>query len=193
VTVTEEELRDLDRKVKQLRVDYERYFLGTRPREPILLRGDVEKQVVVLSNQAILNTALRFKFQSICARYQAMKRQWNDVLRRIEQGTYQRHRFKADLHARERIDGEGAEGMEAPARPAAGDAPDLYQEYRDARMACGQGVESLTPAKLDQLLERERAKLQEKFGAEARFRFRVAVENGRAKLKATRVGKAADS
>ena len=35
MTVTEEELRELDRKVKQLRVDYERYFLGTRPREPI--------------------------------------------------------------------------------------------------------------------------------------------------------------
>jgi hypothetical protein len=186
VTVTEEELRDLDRKVKQLRVDYERYFLGTRPREPILLRGDVEKQVVILANQAILNTALRFKFQSICARYQAMKRQWNEVLRRIEQGTYERHRFKANLHARERDEDEGDAGA-APAAPAGRGDPDLFQEYRDARVACGQGVENLTRAKLDQILQRERAKLQEKFGADARFRFRVAVENGRVKLKASRV------
>jgi hypothetical protein len=183
VTVTEEELRELDRKVKALRLDYERYFLGTRPREPILLRGDVEKQVVILSNQAILNTALRFKFQSICARYQAMKRQWNDVLRRIEQGTYERHRFKANLHSRERTD----EVEEAAAAPAADSQPDLFDAYRDARVACGQGVESLTRAKLDQILDRERAKLQEKFGADARFRFRVAVENGKVKLKASRV------
>jgi hypothetical protein len=32
VSDTEEELRDLDRKLKQLKLDYERYFLGTRPR-----------------------------------------------------------------------------------------------------------------------------------------------------------------
>jgi hypothetical protein len=181
VTVTEEELRELDRKVKQLRVDYERYFLGTRPREPILLRGDVEKQVVILSNQAILNTALRFKFQSICARYQAMKRQWNEVLRKIEQGTYQRHKFKANLHDRDRADDGAAEA------PAAGGEPDLFEAYRDARLACGQGIESLTRAKLDKLLDRERAKLQEKFGTDARFRFRVAVEDGKVKLKASRV------
>ena len=31
---SDEDLRELDRKVKQLRLDYERYFLGTRPREP---------------------------------------------------------------------------------------------------------------------------------------------------------------
>ena len=186
MTVTEEELRELDRKVKQLRVDYERYFLGTRPREPIILRSDVEKQVVILANQAILNTGLRFKFQSICARYQAMKRQWTEVLRKIEQGTYQRHRFKADLHARERDEGEGGDAAAAPAAPAAGGQTDLFEAYRDARLACGQGVENLTRAKLDQLLDRERAKLQEKFGADARFRFRVAVENGKVKLKASR-------
>ena len=94
---TEDELRDLDRKIKQLKLDYERYFLGTRPREPFLLRSDVQKIMAILSNTAIQNTALRFKFSSICSRYQALKRQWDETLRKIEAGTYARHKFKAGI------------------------------------------------------------------------------------------------
>ena len=172
---TEEELRDLDRKVKQLKLDYERYFLGTRPREPAQLRSEVEKMIVVFGSTAIQNTGLRFKFNSICSRYQAFKRQWNETVRKMEQGTYTRHRFKADLHERER---EGS--------PDAPEAGELFAEYRDARLACGQGVKNLSPQKLEQLLDRQRATLRKRYG-DAEFRFRVVVEDGKAKVKARRV------
>jgi hypothetical protein len=181
VTVaTEEEIRDLDRKVKQLRLDYERYFLGSRPREPVLLRSEVDKAVGYFSNTAIQNTALRFRFQSICSRYHALKRQWTETLRKIEQGTYSRHRFRADLHERERA---GTDAAEAP--PVASET-DLFSEYREARRACGEDVQGLTRDKVERLLERQRAKLRERYG-DAEFRFRVVVEDGRVKLKAARV------
>jgi hypothetical protein len=184
---SDEDLRELDRKVKQLRLDYERYFLGTRPREPMLQRSEVDKLIVVYSNTPIQNTALRFKFNSICSRYQALKRQWTETLRKIEQGTYQRHRFKADLHERARQ--AAANTDEAPsAERAPGTAePDLFSEYRDARLACGQGIQNLSPEKFEQLLEKQRAALRERYG-DTEFRFRVAVEEGKAKLKASRVG-----
>jgi len=165
---SEDDLRELDRKVKQLRLDYERYFLGTRPREPILLRSEADKLIIIYSNTPIQNTALRFKFNSICSRYQALKRQWTETLRKIEQGTYERHRFKADLHER-----------------ASAAEPDLFSEYRDARLACGQGIQSLSPEKFELLLEKQRAALRERYG-DAEFRFRVAVEQGKVKLKASR-------
>ena len=38
--------------------------------------------MVVYANQAIKNTAMRFKFNSIVSRYQAFKRQWTDTLRK---------------------------------------------------------------------------------------------------------------
>ena len=117
----QDELRDLDRKLSQLRLDYERYFLGSRPREPVLLRGDVERKVILIANGGIPNTALRFKFNSICSRFQAFKRQWNETLRRMDNGTYARHRFKADLHERQR--------SEPGERPAT-DAPDLFAGLR---------------------------------------------------------------
>jgi hypothetical protein len=108
----EEDFKVLENKLLQLKLDYDQYFLGTRPREPVMLRGEVQKMIALYSNQAIQNTAMRFKFGSICSRYQSFKRQWNDVLRQIEAGTYSRHRFKADLHDRERH-GEPEEGKPA--------------------------------------------------------------------------------
>lgn len=183
---TEEDLRDLDRKLKQLRLDYERYFLGSRPREPVLQRNEVNKLMVVYSNTAIQNTALRFKFNSLCSRFQALRRQWDDTLRKMEAGTYSRHRFKADLHERARR--ATPSGRADPPRRAEAEAPsDLFTQYREARAACGQAVASLTPEKLDGLLERQRSQLRERFGEQAEFRFRVVVEKGKAKLKASRV------
>ena len=174
----EEELRGLDYKVKQLRLDYERYFLGARPQAPSLLRGEVDRKIVVFSNTAIRNTALRFKLNSIVSRYQAFKRQWEETLRKMDAGTYERHRFKAQLHQGSRVAGETSH---------ADGEPGLFERYRDARLARGQGVKKLTRKKLEALLDRQRARLAERFGPHVRFRFRVAVEDGRAKLKASRI------
>ena len=96
---TEETVELFERKLGMLKRDYEHYFLGARPREPALLRSEVFKLVAYLTNTPIPNTALRFKFSSLCSRYQAYKRQWDEILRKIEAGPYERHRFKARLHA----------------------------------------------------------------------------------------------
>ena len=122
----EEELFDLERKVKQLRLDYERYFLGTRPRAPSQLRSEVDKKIVIFSNAPIRNTALRFKLNSIVSRYQAFRRQWEEPLRKIDAGTYERHRFKAGLQQDRPVSG-AADAAEAE--------PGLFERYRDARLA----------------------------------------------------------
>ena len=177
----DEQLRILDFKLGQLRRDYEQYFLGTRPREPVLLRGEVQKLVIMLTNQPFRNTALKFRFASLCSRYQAFRRQWDETLRKIEAGTYERHTFKARI--RERRPPAAATGA---AKAPAGD--ELYRSLVDARMACGQDVKSLSREKIDQLIARQREQLRERYGSDSDFRFRVAVENGRAKIKATRTG-----
>ena len=178
---TEEVIETLERKLGMLKREYDQYFVGTRPREPVLLKGEVQKTVAFLSNTPIQNTALRFKFSSICSRYMAFKRQWDETLRKIEAGTYERHQFKARLH--------GAAGASAPSRGGARSEPksDLYQEYMDARLACGQSTSGITRDKLEKQLGRQRDELRKKFGADAKFQFRVAVEDGKVRLKAKRV------
>lgn len=179
----EEDFKILEAKLLQLKLDYDQYFLGSRPREPVMLRGEVQKIINIYSNQAIQNTAMRFKFGSICSRYQSYKRQWTEVLRQIEQGTYSRHRFKADLHDRERTDGTSEAPEAGKKQPKSSDA--LFEAYVEACKSCGQDVKGLTPAKLNGILEKQREQLRTKFG-DAAFTFRVAVEEGKAKLKATK-------
>ncbi len=176
----EEELRILDFKLSQLKRDYDQYFLGTRPREPVLARGEVNKVIVKLTNTAIKNTAARFKFSSICSRFQAFRRQWDETLRRIEAGTYERHQFKAKLNSRP--------ARETPARggQAAPEGDDLYQSYVDARLACGESVKGLSREKLERVIAKQRSELAARFGGKGDFSFRVAVEGGKVRLKAAR-------
>jgi hypothetical protein len=179
----EEDFKILENKMMQLKLDYDQYFLGSRPREPVMLRGEVQKLIAMYSNTAIQNTALRFKFGSICSRYQAFKRQWNEVLRQIEAGTYSRHRFKAELHERARGVDEKPAPEAASEAAAPGDA--LFRAYVEACRSCGQDVKGLTPAKLEGILAKQREQLRSRFG-DAAVSFRVAIEDGKAKLKASR-------
>jgi hypothetical protein len=178
----EEELKMLETRLNQLKLDYDKYFLGTRPTEPAMPRAEVQKMVIRFSNTRITNTALRFKFNSLNGRYQAFKRQWDIVLRQIEAGTYKRHVFKADLRDRERDIGSGPPASRRS--PAAG-APvsDIFETYRDAMLATGQDVSGLTRAKLKSALLKQEATLKEKLGCE-RVDFKVIVKDGRVRLKA---------
>ncbi len=183
-TTPEEEIKILELKMNQLKLDYEKYFLGTRPTEPAMLRGEVQRMVIVFSNTRITNTAMRFKFNSLNGRYQAFKRRWDLTLRQIEAGTYQRHIFKADLHDRER-----GLGIDAPAgakdvkSPGADGIGDLFETYRDALMATGQDANKINPAKLQAAIQKQEAALKKKLGCE-RVDFKVVVEGGKVRLKA---------
>jgi len=186
----DEELQALDIKVKQLKLDYEQYFLGNRPREPAQLRHEVQKLFTLYSNVAIPNTAARFKFNSLCARYFALRRQWDETLRKIEEGTYARHVFKADLHARERAERRKAPtpaAAAAAAPGATGQAGDLFDAYRAACAECGQELGAMTRERLDGVLRKQAEDLRQRFGCDE-VRFRVAVEGGRVRLKAMPVG-----
>ncbi len=176
----EEDLKILETKITQLKLNYDRYFLGTRPREPMVERAEVDKQIGIYSNTSFPRTALKFRFSSINSRYQAFKRQWIETLRKIEQGTYSRHRFKADLHE-----------SDDAARPSRGGADqsaagaDLYRAYVQARKSCGQSVNGLSPAKLAATLAKQEAAVKKRYG-NAEVKYRVVVEDGKAKLKVSR-------
>lgn len=189
-TQVAEELQVLELKTKQLKFEYEQYFMGGRPREPVQLRGDVQKIIVRYANVGIQNTALRFKFNNLCARYYALRRHWDSVLRQIEEGTYKPHLFKAKLN--ERRVAPGTDNAPAAAPPAGSEGyegsegGDLYEAWVAARTRCGEDVKGLSRDQLERLLARQRSAIRARYGCDD-VRFRVVVEHGRAKLKATPV------
>jgi hypothetical protein len=181
-TDVEEDLQLIDVKMKQVRNEYEQYFLGTRKREPSQLRGEVTKMVNYYTNVPIQNTGFRFRFNNLRARFFSFRRYWDDTLRKIEEGRYERHLFRANLHERSR---SGA--PKASSRPGKAEGKsDLFERYLEARQACGQGAEGVTREKLQALLAKQEKQIRERFGV-AKVNFRVVVEDGRAKLKASPV------
>ena len=181
----DEELKMLEIRLNQLKLEYEKYFLGTRPTEPAQNRSEVQKLVIWWSNTQITNTALRFKFNSLNGRYQALKRQWDNILRQIEAGTYKRHVFKADLRDRERGITAGAPAATSGGkRPAPrGGKSILFETYRDAMMATGQTIKGLTPEKLQRALAKQEAAIKAKYGCD-KVDFKVVVTDGKVRVKA---------
>ena len=181
-TTPDEELKMLEIRLTQLKLEYEKYFLGTRPTEPAQARSELQKMVIKWSNTRITNTALRFKFNSLNGRYQAFKRQWDNILRQIEAGTYKRHVFKANLHDRERgIVDQGPKP--GGAQPKTGGKAELFETYRDAMMATGHSGKGLSPEKLQAALAKQEAAIKKKLGCE-RVDFKVVVTDGKVKVKA---------
>lgn len=178
----EDEIKILEIKLGQLKLDYEKYFLGTRPTEPVMPRAEVQKTIIRFSNTRITNTALRFKFNSLNGRYQAFKRQWDSTLRQIEAGTYKRHLFKADLRDRERELSTQTKGSR-PSGKSGGQDTDIFESYRDAMLATGQDASGLTRAKLQSAINKQEAELKKKLGCE-KVNFKVVVQNGKVRLKA---------
>jgi len=173
----EDDLQLFDAKLKVLKMLYDQYFLGNRPREPQVERGEVNKIVAYWSNMPIRNTAARFRFNTFCSRFFTYRRQWDEKCRQIEAGTFAPHLFKADLRSGSRA---------ASAQPASGSpvsGGDLFDAYLEARRACGENVDGLSRQKLDLVLARQEAAIKSKYGCEA-VKFRVVVENGKTKLKA---------
>lgn len=182
-TNIEEDLQLIDIKVKQLRNEYEQYFMGSRKREPSLLRGEVTKMVNYYCNVPIQNTGFRFRFNNLRSRFFSFRRYWDTTLRKIEEGRYERHLFKANLHDRSRTQpGRSAKGRAGKSA----EKTDIFDRYLEARQACGQGAEGVTREKLQALLAKQEKEIRQRFGV-AKVNFRVVVEGGRAKLKASPV------
>jgi hypothetical protein len=153
-----------------------------------VLRGEVQKMMSYYANVPIQNTALRFRFNNLRARYFSFRRHWDETVRKIEEGTYERNVFKANLHERERAERRAkrapaaAPGAQAPAAAAA--APEgLFGEYVAARERCGLSG-GVTPEQFERQVRAQESAIREKTGCQS-VRFRVVVEDGKAKLKAT--------
>lgn len=184
-TSLDDDLLVLDAKLKQLKREYDQYLAGHRPREPMLAKGEVQRIIALWSQRPIQNTRQRFQFRTLCSRFHTYRRMWETSQRQIESGTYSRHVFRTDLREQERQPELRAASEDSACRPEGG-RRGLYDQLRDARLACGQSTDGLTQSSLDALLARHERRIRDRFGC-SEVRFRIAVEKGRAVVKASPV------
>jgi hypothetical protein len=183
----------LEEKLDRLRVSFEQYFLGIEKRPPLGERSEVQRLIRQLQGKRIPQTSIRFQFQALVGRFNILDSYWTRVLRKIEDGTYERDLFKVRLKA-QLADPAGRpveQGeMPAPAEPPRADyglteekIRQVFESYVRARRHTGEPVDALTYERVRATLLREAPKIAERNGA-ARVEYQVVVRDGRAILKA---------
>jgi hypothetical protein len=88
-------LSELAVKIERVKVLYEQYFMGIEKIEPMVTRREVARALLLLQQQQIRNTGLRFKFNTMLQKWNIYITYWNRILREIDAGTYTRHLAKA--------------------------------------------------------------------------------------------------
>lgn len=202
-----DECTALEEEIEELKVKYEMYFLGVEKREPNRWRDDLKKKVLRIKESFTRNAALKFRLQSLHARFLSYERMWMRSAREKEEGTYHRDVVKAKLRAKR--DERQAEApaaappqgaLQKSAAPAQKPAPHpaapppkggmsdaqlraLYDQYVAAKKSCREDVSKLTYEAVAKTVSKQLPELMTRYKAKS-VEFRVEVKEGRAVLKA---------
>lgn len=173
-----EDIALLEQSLSELIIKYEQYFLGLEKREPLRLLETVERLSRKYANVKIVNTMLKFKYNSLVARYSSYRQHWNRILRLMEEGKYSRDRFRMAMH----------QNLDTPAAPADKPAPrdetdTIYQQFIEARKTCNLPTETITKEMVIAAIERQKPAIIAKYGC-GQVDFKVVIENGVPKIKA---------
>jgi len=180
-----EDVALFEQGLNELIIKYEQYFIGIEKREPLKLLTEVESLGRKYLSVQIVNTMLKFKYNSTLARLNSYKQYWNRINHLIEEGKYSRDRFKMELHQREK--GAAQPGKEGEAKPVE-KGPNLevdiiYHNYIEARKACHLSISNITHELIAAAIEKQKPMIINKFKCSG-VEFKVVIEEGVPKIKA---------
>lgn len=195
-TTTEEDLNQMEKDIRTLKIEYEQFFGGGRKRPPADTQWRVEMLIKRYGDRgAEMSHAQRFRYTNIAQTFAKYCEIWRKKLKEREEGASPRH-FGAAAKA---IEAERAKAEHVSAQQTATggsfamrfsdperEAPKIEQLYKklvEARTAAGEkgGIPSFEEfgkfvrEKTHQLKSRQSAKQVE---------YTVTIEDGRVKLKA---------
>ncbi|HUE84558.1 MAG TPA: MXAN_5187 C-terminal domain-containing protein [Vicinamibacterales bacterium] len=196
-TEFEQQMSLLEAEIKRLEAEYNMFFAGRLPRLPWETRARVDALVKRYDRMQIRNTAQKFRFGTLQARYVAFSDLWERNLRAREEGRPQRGRRTASHTAPA---APAATPDSSPAlRDAPGDPParvvgvtafrdpaaeaerleELYQRLSAARKEAGE-----KPVPFESFKQVVHAQVSKLGGGTSEVAFRVAVEDGKVTLTA---------
>ncbi len=187
-----EDIDLLDSKIVRLKTDYEQYFMRLIKREPAKLRDEVDKLILLYSNKSITSTSLKFRFNTLVAKFSSYKQYWTRVLRAIEEGTFYRApsvmsaASGAGRELREEVSAVMQPPVETGPRPAHEDGrlKDAYRQYIDAKKQCNEPVGGITYESFAKSVEKSREQAESRYKT-ADVDVKVYVKDGKARLAIT--------
>lgn len=205
----DDDLSQLEKDIRTLKIEYEQFFGGGRPRPPTDTVWRIEQMIKRYSEKGgQISFAQRFRFNNLAQTYAKYQEVFRKRLKQKEEGFVPRH-FGATakkLEA-ERAKAQAAEAAAAAPPPTPAEAraaarsaseyvmacadPDreadkvqeLYKVLLEAKQKAGEKTDALTLDGFKQFVKQKTAQLKQQKGAE-QVEYAVSLEGGQVKLKA---------
>ncbi len=192
----DEDLGQLERDIRQLKIEYEQYFGGGKKRPP----SDIEWRIDTLLKRysdrgAEMNYAQRFRYGNLTQMYSKFREMFRKRMKQREEGTVQRHFGAAAREieaerARKRANAEKSKAVQFPFAVSWKD-PDhekkkveqLFAAFRDAKTQAGEDTEPLTMDTFQKFVRQKTDQLKKQKDANE-VEYVVSVEGNHARLKA---------
>jgi hypothetical protein len=178
----DQELTRLEEDIRRLRVEFDIFFNGGSKRPPYDTKGRVETLLKRLSDDRTLTFAQRYRYNSLCARYNAFRELWRRTMQGREEGR--------DAASAARASAKKEVPKVEPLSVVCLDAhhevelvKNLYNSLIEAKRHCGEPTEDLSFPKFHRLIASKADGIKQQRGCD-RVRFSVAVEDGHVSFKA---------
>lgn len=171
------DLDELEKKIEQLKVDYEKFFVGIINIEPIPLKNSIQqliKKYAAKANQ-FNNVMLLFRYRNLTARFLTYQEYWNRILRLIEEG-------KNPKDYRKLIEEKQKPLVMVENEPQEPDKYEkLYDEY--AKLLKNQKKEPPTIESFRTTLQKYEENIKTKYGVDTEANFKFEETEGSVKIK----------
>ena len=192
----DEDLGQLERDIRQLKIEYEQYFGGGKARPPSDIEWRIETTLKRYSDRgAEMNYGQRFRYGNLTQMYSKFREIFRKRLKQKEEGTVQRHFGAAAREieaerARKRAEAEKSDATRFPFAVSWKD-PDhekkkveqLFAAFRDAKALVGEDTEPLTMDAFQNFVRQKTDQLKKQQDAHE-VEYVVSVEGKHARLKA---------
>jgi hypothetical protein len=199
----DEDLGQIERDIRQLKIEYDQYFGGGRKRPPTEIEWRIDLLIKRYAERGgELKSGQRFRFTNLNQTYAKYKDIFRKKLKQKEEGTVQRH-FGAAAKAIEAERNRLAAAPEDAAHNARSSGPEagafrmtcsepdretekveqLYQALVSAKQQAGEDIGKLTPANFAEFVRKKTKDLQQQKNC-TEVEYVVEVIGGQAKLKA---------
>jgi hypothetical protein len=185
----------IERSIRQLLVEWDRFFAGLEKRPPNDLKTRTETLIRRHAGTEIRPNATRFRYQSLSARYASYNELWSKRLRYREEGRHPTRRFRARQVAAALGEPETAPAAVLPKAPpprpevrirdvaSEGAAVrQLFESFVAARRATGEST-AVRFESFEKLIADQTSRLTGERKAAA-VEFRLETKDGKVSLKA---------
>jgi hypothetical protein len=190
------DIAQLESEIKRLEAEYNMFFTGRLPRLPWETRARVDAMVKRMDRMSLRNTAEKFRFGTLQARYQSFCDLWEKHLKAREEGRpiAGRRATTAPPAAKKAPPAAASVDVDANGSPSnrvvhvaafrdplqeAERMKELYDRLAEARTASGEA-----PVPYQRFVEVVRAQVNKLGGGDGEVAFRVAVKDGKVTLTA---------